>query len=350
MSDLPLRIGALLAGIALLTLFVRSASRTALVNRHRGDRLANGIAWMIFSTITRLLPSRRSYDAVQDACAWVFPLYIVGLIVSWFALVQIGFALIIWALHVETSLLKAMIASGSALSTLGFLTPTGSGGQFLAILEGAMGLGVVVFFFTFIPGYQSTIQARELQVSWLYARAGVSPTGFTLVEWLKEPGNTSDLTGMWEDWEAWFRLLTETLALAPVLTFVPTHHRGQTWLAAAASVLDSASFCVSTLEGKGLPQAWVCRRVGVEAMRLLALEHDAGNSPGATARPWHSARLAFNTTCARLAALRAPVSADLDASWQRFVTLRREYEGPLSSLARKLLIPTEDSVLRPLPE
>jgi hypothetical protein len=50
--------------------------------------------------------------------------------------------------------LQAVMASGSALSTLGFLTPPGIPGQLLAILEGAMGIGIVVFYFTFIPGYQ----------------------------------------------------------------------------------------------------------------------------------------------------------------------------------------------------
>jgi hypothetical protein len=64
-------------------------------------------------------------------------------------------------------LLQAVIASGSALSTLGFLTPPGIAGQLLAIPEGAMGLGIVVFLFAFIPGYQTAIRAREVKVAWL---------------------------------------------------------------------------------------------------------------------------------------------------------------------------------------
>ena len=43
---------------------------------------------------------------------------------------------------------------------------------------------------------------------------------------------------LWEDWESWFRNLAETHALAPILAFVPTVYRGQTWLAAAAVALD----------------------------------------------------------------------------------------------------------------
>ena len=74
------------------------------------------------------------------------PLYILLLIVVWFALVQVGFSLLMWSSQAEHSVLQAVIASGSALSTLGFLTPPGIAGQLLAIPEGAMGLGIVVFY------------------------------------------------------------------------------------------------------------------------------------------------------------------------------------------------------------
>jgi len=34
-----------------------------------------------------------------------------------------------------------------------------------------MGLGIVAFYSTFVPGYQTTIQGRQVKVAWLYARA-----------------------------------------------------------------------------------------------------------------------------------------------------------------------------------
>jgi hypothetical protein len=78
----------------------------------------------------------------------------------------------IWALEVDRTWLKAFIASGSALSTLGFATPSNPVGQLLGVLEGAMGLGIVVFIFTFIPGYRSAVEVREDLVGWLYASVG----------------------------------------------------------------------------------------------------------------------------------------------------------------------------------
>jgi hypothetical protein len=87
----------------------------------------------------------------------------------WFGLVLGGFGLVIWSCQAEHSLLKAMIASGAQLSTLGFLTPPDTAGQLLAILEGAIGLGIVVFYFTFIPGYQTAIQLRQA-APWMVAQ------------------------------------------------------------------------------------------------------------------------------------------------------------------------------------
>jgi hypothetical protein len=256
--------------------------------------------------------------------------------------------LILWSSHVEPSVLRAFLASGSALSTLGFLTPNGVAGQLLAILEGAMGLGVVVFFFTFIPGYQSAIQVRELKVAWLYARSGVDPSSFTFVEWLQRSGRSADASDVWEAWEEWFRLLAESVAIAPVLAIVPTLHRRQSWLMASAIMLDAASFCLATLDGKALASASVCRATGIEALRLAAAKLRSSKTFGGTAAPFHSDRAAFNAAYTQMAALGAPINADLNAAWQQYVALRREYELPLSELAARLLVPKQDEVSRPL--
>jgi len=347
--ELIFRVIAMLAGVVLLAFFLLSASRAALVNRHKGDWIAHGVGRAVCSTVSRLAASRRDYDAVQDALAWILPLYILSLIVTWFLVVQIGFTLILWSSHVEIGFLKSFLASGSALSTLGFLTPNSAAGQILAILEGAMGLGVVVFFFTFIPGYQSAIQARELKIAWLYARSGACQSGFAFAEWQQRSGKRVDASEPWEIWEEWFRLLAETVAIAPVLSIVPTLHRRQSWLVAAAIMLDAASFCLATLDGEALASASVCRKTGIEALELIAAKLHSNRTFAKTV-PFHSSsRGAFDATCARMTALKAPVKADLDLAWERYLALRHEYEGPLSELAAKLLVSMPGSVLRLLP-
>jgi hypothetical protein len=340
--DLLLRIAGSLVGLLMVLAFLRSMLQVAIVNRQRGDWLARRVGWLVYTTIARRALRRRSYDQIQDKLAWILPTYILLLIAAWFALVQAGFSLLIWSSQAEHSLLQAVIASGSALSTLGFLTPPGIAGQLLAIPEGAMGLGIVVFLFTFIPGYQATIQAREVKVAWLYARLGAKPASFGIIEWYLLSGNFDDLSEVWEDWEEWFRNLIETHALAPVLAFVPTVHSGQTWLVAAATILDAASFCISALDAKGLPSAGLCHTTGVTALRLIAAElADHRIADVAALEPCSLTRPAFDAACDRLGALGASVKADRDECWHRFTALLREYEVVLPKLANRLLIPVE---------
>ena len=167
--ELLLRSAAFVIGVSLVLFFFQSVLRVSVVNRQKGDRLALIVGRVAHTIAAHAASRRRTYDRIQDVLAWVLPLYVLLLIATWFALVQMGFSLMIWSLQAEPSLLRAFISSGSALSTLGFLTPPDLSGQLLAIPEGAFGLGIVVFFFTFIPGYQTTIQTREWRVAWLYA-------------------------------------------------------------------------------------------------------------------------------------------------------------------------------------
>lgn len=238
--NLLLHIGTALAGMLLIGTFMRSASHVAVVNRRSSDSVARWVGRIVHRSLAFRARGLKSYAEVQDVMAWAFPAYVMLLIIAWFGLVQLGFALLIWTFRIERGSLQALIASGSALSTLGFLTPPGIGGQLLAVVEGAMGLGIIVFYFTFIPGLQTIVLSRQAKVAWLYARSGSGLSNFTLVEWFQVCGAT-DWNGYWEGWELWFRNIAESHVLTPILAFVPTVHRGESWLYAAAVVLDSLS-------------------------------------------------------------------------------------------------------------
>jgi hypothetical protein len=345
--DTSLRVVAAVIGLLLIFAFLRSAARVALVNRQSGDRLARRVGWVVHTALRRLAQKSERYEDVQDVLAWVLPLYVLLVVVAWFGLALAGFALLIWSTQAEHSLLKALIASGSQLSTLGFLTPQNTTGQGLAVLEGAFGLGVVVFYFTFIPGYQSAIQMRQVKVDWLYARAGDGLTNFALVEWFILSG-ANEWHGLWEEWESWFRNLSETHGLAPVLAFVPSVHRDQSWLAAAAVSLDSASFFLAAIEARGVPSANACRQTGIRALSLIAAEFADRRAASQELGPRRLSRADFDAACDRFASLGAKVKAERDVCWLRFVELRRKYEPFLQTLAKSLLVPTNDSLLPPL--
>ena len=346
--ELLSRLAAFIIGVSLVFLFLQSMLRV-VVNRQKGDPLALIVGHVVHTTVAHVASRLRTYDRIQDAFAWVLPLYVLSLIAVWFVLVQMGFSLMVWSLQAEPSLLRAYIASGSALSTLGFLTPPDVSGQLLAIPEGAFGLGIVVFFFTFIPGYQTTVKTRELRVAWLYARAGAAPTVLSFMEWLHRSGGTYDATTVWEDWEAWFRLLIETHTQEPVLAVVPTVHRGQSWLVAAAVVLDTASFWLSSLDARDHASATLCYSTGVNALKSIAAQHGRRlNRPAAGLPADPLNRVGYEALCRRLQSAGAPVKADTDSAWRCFIALRRDYEQLLSQLATSLLIPMDNGVLLPL--
>ena len=195
MIDLPLRISGALAGLAMVLAFLHSALQVAVINREKGRlarvprRLARSHDFGTPCTeAAKLRPDTRCAGVGHAA---LHPSPYSGLVCSgagWVFAADMVFP-------AEHSVLQAVIASDSALSTLGFLTLPGIAGQLLAIPEGAMGLGIVVFFFTFIPGYQTAIQAGEVRVAWLYARAGIGMANFGLVEWLQRSGRRCQYEG-----------------------------------------------------------------------------------------------------------------------------------------------------------
>jgi hypothetical protein len=190
------------------------------------------------------------------------------------------------------------------------------------------------------------IQTREAKVAWLYARSRARLTNFALAEWLLVC-DSGEASSLWEDWEAWFRSLHETHALTPVLAFVPTMHRGQTWLAAAAVALDSASFCLAALDMHGLPAAAVCHRTGVDALRLITaqLTNRQTADLASLAAP-HFDRADFDAACDRMETLGARVKPGRQDCWNQFIQLRSEYEQLLPQLASRLLVPMQDAPLR----
>ena len=343
MIDILLRIAAF--GVALfgLALFFRSLSRVSVLNRRSKDVIAHGLERVMLLIVEFILKRKKDYGDVQRTMAWALPIYIVTLIATWFLLVQVSFTLMIWAVDAESGWLHAFISSGSSLSTLGFATPITAIGQLLAILEGAFGLGIIVFVFTFIPGYSSAIQAREEKVSWLYARTGVRPTICSLIEWTHAAGEGDDLTPIWNDCERWFIDIRETHEMTPILALVPSIYPGRTWVGAAAAILDAASLSLSTLDVKGLASARLCYEAGVEAFAKVARHFPP--QAGSTAEA--DLRSAYDAAYDRLSAAGLPLKADRAKCREAFLSLRSAYEGSIRQIAAAAFMPIDEPWVLP---
>jgi hypothetical protein len=336
-------VASFVVGLLGVVTFFQSILRVALLNRRQRDWLASGIGYLISFGFRRLARRRRDYDDVQKTMDWAFPIYNLTLVAVWFFLVLTSFALMLCALDVDRDWLKAFIASGSALSTLGFATPSNPVGQLLGVLEGAMGLGIVVFIFTFIPGHRSSVEAREDLVGWLYLRVGARPTAFSLLEWSQIADQSEDMTPIWNAWESWFRNLLETHSRTPLLALVPCFHSGRTWIAAATTILDAASFVLSSQKTKGLESARVCHAAGVDALRHIANElPGAVNIDTASSNRIDNLVAAFDAAYEKFVATGLLMKPDRDECRRNFLNRRSSYEGLVRSIATATLMPIDE--------
>src|SRR5580693_8812436 len=207
-------------GLWLLFLILRSMIRIALINRHYQDFFAEAACRVVYTAVSLRLSHRHDTRDLHPVLLWFFPAYLLLLILVYFVGAMTAFVLLYWGIGAVSSWHQAFLASGSALNTL----------------------GIVVFLFTFIPGYQTVIRSREDKTSWLYVRAGERPTGIALLEWCHREGIAGDMRDVWETWEDWFRMLGDTHSVLPMLALSPSVQRNQSWVVAAATVLDAAAF------------------------------------------------------------------------------------------------------------
>ena len=348
--EIALRIGALVLGILGVVFYYRSIVRVMLLNRRERDPVERYARFVEVGITHILAGGLHDYERVQRYQAWVLPIFVLVAVATWFVVVQFAFSFILWALTLETTWLMALSASGSALSTLGFKTPPTLVGEFLAVYEAAIGLAIVVLLFTFVPGYQAAIQARERKVGWIYARTGQHPSCTTLLEALKLAKRLDD-TATWEDWESWFRSILETHSISPVLSYVPSVYSGTTWVGASAAVLDTTSLLIAALHPKDTVAARICRETGVTALRLIAMELHRNIPEDAWDRRHVDPRFisGFDQIYNKLTEIGLQVRPDRQACCEMFITLRAEYEASIRHIARATLMPIEEPWILPHP-
>src|ERR1700723_1042102 len=309
-------------GLWLLFVILRSMIRIALINRHYRDFFAEMTGRTVHKLVSLRLRGNRDTIALHSTLLWVFPAYLLCLILVYFVGAMTAFVMLYWGTGAVNTWEQSILASGSALNTLGFAVPTTTAGQWLAIPEGALGLGIVVFLFTFIPGYQAVIRSREDKTSWLYMRIGDRPTGVALLEWCQRAGIAGDMRDVWEGWEDWFRTLADTHSVLPMLTLSPSVQSGQSWVLAAAAVLDAAALAASSTETKDAESARICVRTGTRA--IVAIAEALGRTCSIQQKMTRPLKERHGTAQAFLCWTGMPLSSivNQEIQWETFSSLR----------------------------
>ncbi|MFQ0812378.1 hypothetical protein AVM02_03140 [Brucella anthropi] len=334
--DTLLRIIAVLIGLVGLVVYFRSIIRVMLLNWRERDIVSHFAATAAVTMIRRFTDIGATYERIQRSQAWIFPVFVILSVAFWFLLVQICFTFILWGTGAEPSIFYAFTASGSALSTLGFKTPPSWLGEFLAIVEGAMGLAIVVLLFSFVPGYLAAVQARERNVGRLHDRTHGQPTYENVLQAMHSTGKDLNDADTWEEWEEWFRGIYETHTTAPILVFVPSIYRGANWVRTSASILDTASLLMSVLDEKETYAIRMCRKTGIAALHTLSeeLRHSLTPSSQASVQQTQMLEDSFYAVYEQLIAMKVKVKADKETCLRQFISLRDEYATSVNNIAR----------------
>jgi len=327
---------ATLIALALVAGFLLSVARATLLNGPRRDPVLNGVARLVHAIIKFLARNRKSDEEVARITQWYLPLFAFFMIVAWFVVVMVGFAFMYWVSGAETTFFDSFISSGSALSTLGFDTPATPQGKMIAIVEGAFGLMIVIFFFSFIPGYQSAAQARDSRTAWLYTRLGPTPTGIEVLLWLLQNTAGGTQNDFWAAWEDWFQQIRLTHVQKPEVIYTPSSFPNQSWVICSQSVLDATALYIAAIEEDPNPATQACLTVG--AATVCDMAASIGFQPDR--RSNQSGGLTETHFADGLALLRAAgvaVNRSDAEAWTKFSATYSTYSTPLRYIARQTL-------------
>lgn len=343
MSDLVaglLRGGAGLLGAIFIFSFFKSIIRVGILNQRYQDPVAFWAARIVFNLFRlriALVPGSRARRT--DIMMWYWPCLLVGVITTWFLMVTVGFALLNLALAAEKTFTASLIASGSALSTLGFSTPSTTTGQFLAIFEGAIGLFLIVYLFTFLPSFMDLIHQRNTRVTWIYHRTAGSPSGAGLLEWMARNNHMDARAEVWEDWADFFHTMSNARSFLPVLCIMRPITPENSWVCAYTAFLDALALANTTVAG-ATEDGKICFDNGVSTIRNThAAMRGTPISPTRDPALMHVKREEYDAACARLITAGVKLVDDRETAWKQFVEAHMAYEEEVAWLAAAISDP-----------
>jgi hypothetical protein len=316
-----------------------SALRTVVLPRGQPVRVSR----FVFGGVRRVFDLRAKvaddYSQRDRIMAIYAPVSLVSLAAVWLGAVILGFAAMFWASGSRT-FRDALAVSGSSVTTLGFDHPPNFFDSGLAVVEAAIGLGLVALLISYLPSIYSSFQRRELQVALLATRAGDPPSALKLLRRHHRIGSLDRLAPLFAEWEVWFADIEETHTTLSALCFFRSPVPGRSWVTAAGAVLDTAALVQAVVDGETRPEPSLCIRAGYLSLRRIAdafdIPYDADPNPD---DPISIDRSEFDALCAELEAIGVSLAADREEAWAAFAGWRVNYDQVLIALAGLTMAP-----------
>jgi ABC-type multidrug transport system fused ATPase/permease subunit len=325
--DLAAALGALLVlytGWSVLGAFV--------VPRRVRTRLTHTASAVVAAVFHMAADRFDSYEQRDRILAVQGPLMLIGNLITWLGLIEVGYGLLLWP-FVHGGIGQAMLVAGSALTTLGYAVPGSGAPAALADLAGFMGLGTVALLIGYLPTLYAAFNRRESLVTLLDARASVPSWGPELLARTHYGLGTGvsaveELPELFDRWESWSADLAESHSTYPILARFRSPKALSSWFTAQLAILDAAALYLSLLRSPPQPLvARLCLRGGFDCLRTIA--RVLGGSFTDDPNPDDGIELTYAEFLDALERLRRvdfPVERDPEEAWADFVGWRVNYE------------------------
>lgn len=340
-------LGLFMGGLVIVVATLLSAVRSFVVPRSENVWLTRKVARAVYRLFLIRLRWLKGFAARDRLMSLYAPITLLLLPFVWAILLTWGYMLMYWALGVRPWY-DAFLLSGSSLLTLGYAPVVDLPTMILSFSEALVGLGLVALLIAYLPTMYSAFQAREEAVTLLEVRAGLPPSAVEMIERFHRIQTLQDMQDVWVDWEHWFVNLEESHTSLAMLVFFRSPHPRQSWVNAAAAVLDAAALHASTLQLPPDPRAQLCIRAGFVALRKIGAFYGVSFDPDP--RPTDPISVPYQEfvqVYERLQAGGVPVRPDREQAWRDFAGWRVNYDGVLNDLARLTMTPYPTSLVQP---
>ena len=244
--------GAFALGVAIFLIVVWDAFEAVILprrvtRRFRLARLFYKTSWRSWKFVTRLVPSRKTREALLGFYGPISLLILVGVwavgLVLSFGLMQYGAGSAVVMTGAQPSFLTDLYLSGTTFFTLGLgdVVPHSAMARALVVTEAGFGFGFLAAIIGYLPFIYGSFSKREVNISLLDSRAGTPPTAGELLRRHAYPHGNEALRELLKDWEFWAAELMESHLSYPVLAFFRSQHDNQSWIAALTAILDTCA-------------------------------------------------------------------------------------------------------------
>jgi hypothetical protein len=243
-----------------------------------------GLSWVFIRSTWRLRSVVAHWireDTRRETYLSIFgPLSLFLLLGTWAAGLVSGFAMLHWGLGTPLNVAQGiaplgtyLYLSGTTFFTLGLgdVTPLGSLGRALVVVEAGTGFGFLTGAISYLPVLYQAFSRREVSISLLDARAGSPPSAGELLR--RHGADMPAFDRLLYDWERWSAELLESHLSYPVLAYFRSQHTHQSWLAALTTILDTCALVMAGVNGGPTRQAQLtfamARRAVIELAQIF---------------------------------------------------------------------------------